>query len=267
MFCRHNRLEINCPICAPKKVPSAKARGTVKHVGRPKAPGAAKSGARRGVVTRKLARAEDDGYRIDVAPGLKATADAERLADALAIAAARLEYPGPYPMVAEVEPQDAREIAFLLAMAGPDDAERHAAILAGDRTGVEALQDHRGTWYAADASLSPQRRFSRTFDSLRLPGFGRAARYDFLMTLAAAGVYELEPDALFVDVKANDATTLAAKRALNSGDAMLLERRAKTLAEAAGVPLAALDRGLVLWDSTEPLEAPEDHPVRAALGV
>ena len=42
----------------------------------------------------------------------------------------------------------------------------------------------------------------------------------------------------------DDATTLAAKRLLVSGDRMLLERRARDLAEACELPIAALDRGL-----------------------
>jgi hypothetical protein len=56
----------------------------------------------------------------------------------------------------------------------------------------------------------------------------------------------------------DDATTLAAKRALNSGDAILLERRAAALAEAVGVPVAALDRGLALWDRPAPLPGGAD---------
>src|SRR5881398_589760 len=101
MFCRHNRLTSKCPICSReleedlrKQVPQRAAR-----------PRAAKASTRTrgsgGVVTRKLARAADDGYRNPLVPGLRATADAERLAVALTRAAERLEPPGPYPAVAE----------------------------------------------------------------------------------------------------------------------------------------------------------------------
>ena len=45
-------------------------------------------------MTRKLARAANDGYRNPLVPGLRATADAERLAIALTDAAVRLEPPG-----------------------------------------------------------------------------------------------------------------------------------------------------------------------------
>jgi hypothetical protein len=117
---------------------------------------------------------------------------------------------------------------------------------------------------AGEPGWTPQRRFDRTFDRLSLPGFGRAERFEFLVTLGAAGLYDLEPTSLHVAVAHDDATTLAAKRALNSGDAMLLERRAAALAEATGLPIAALDRGLALWDRTTPLDAPEGDERLAA---
>ncbi len=84
------------------------------------------------------------------------------------------------------------------------------------------------------------------FERLALPGFGRAARFDLLTALGAAGRYELEADQLQFG-GGQDATTEAAKRVLVSGDTLLLERRARDLAEACDVPLAALDRGLADW--------------------
>ena len=97
----------------------------VRHV-TPRKPGASStprgrsssSRARAGVVTRKLARAADDGYRNPLVPGLRATADAERLAIALTDAAARLEPPGPYPLLAdEPDLEQATWLAFLFALA------------------------------------------------------------------------------------------------------------------------------------------------------
>ncbi len=55
----------------------------------------------------------------------------------------------------------------------------------------------------------------------------RHARERFAFLVALGPTEDLEAGALHFDTKANDATTLAAKRALNSGDAMLLERRAR----------------------------------------
>jgi hypothetical protein len=272
MFCRHNRLTANCPICSRElqaelksKAPSRPARtrsggGTTRSRG-----SSPRSG---GVVTRKLARAADDGYRNALVPGLRATADAERLAAALAAAAARLEPPGPYPEVAaEPDLEEATWLAFLLALAGPQAPELQAAILGarpswaageapdlpGERArtagAYRAWVERAGTQEAAfrgEDAWTPERRFARVFERLALPGFGRAARFDLLTALGAAGRYELRAGELQLTV-GEDATTEAAKRVLVSGDKLLLERRARELAEACDVPLAALDRGLAIW--------------------
>src|SRR3954452_2655443 len=125
MFCRHNRLTAKCPICSReleenlrKQAPPVR-HVTVRKPGasstpRSRAGASTKSNPNR-LVTRKLARAADDGYRNPLVPGLKETADAERLAVALTDAAARLEPPGPYPLVAEIpDLEQATWIAFLL---------------------------------------------------------------------------------------------------------------------------------------------------------
>ena len=68
----------------------------------------------------------------------------------------------------------------------------------------------------------------------------------------------------------DDDTTLAAKRALVSGDRMLLERRARDLADAAELPIAALDRGLAVWGTPGEhvdLTAEPAPGVAAALGL
>lgn len=188
------------------------------------------------MVTRRLARATEDGYRNDLVPGVKATADAERLAAALAVATAELQ---------EREPLD-------LAQA----AQRAF----GDAEAIAAWRPP-----GPNASWTPERRFARWFDRLRLPGVTRAQRFAFLVALGPT--QDLEAGELFFDVKGEDAATLAAKRALSSGDALLLERRARALADATGVPIAALDRGLTLWDGAEPLDPPETDAIRTALGL
>src|SRR3954465_4567016 len=124
MFCRHNRLTSKCAICSRELEENLRAQAPVRHVTVRK-PGAtstprsraAKSNPNR-LVTRKLARAADDGYRNPLVPGLKATADAERLAVALTQTAHRLDPPGPYPFLAE-EPdiEQATWLAFLTALA------------------------------------------------------------------------------------------------------------------------------------------------------
>ena len=263
LFCRHNRFEQNCPICSREKE-AERRQSRPARAGAPRRAGAPAAAARpQRLVTRKLARATDDGYRNDLVPGVKATEDAERLAACLAFATQRLEFPGPYPDVAE-EPDV--ELATRAAFARTVGEESGALIAAfeawGQRHGsIEKAITGEPSWPAT-------RRFARAYERLSLPGITRAQRFDFLAVLGAAGTYELEADALHP--AGTDPTTVAAKRALVSGETMLLERRAKALAEAAGVPIAALDRGLALWDSTEPVEAadgPLHEQVRAALGV
>ncbi len=303
MFCRHNRLEANCPICQREK---AEARGPVSSSRRtgsstPRRTGTAApaSGARRGagtrgagrLVTKRLVRSAEDGYTTPLAMGVRSSADAERLATAFALAAARLEPPGPHPFLAEAaDAEEAHWLAFLLAIAGPDRPELQAALIAarppwdsGDDSGLgpehgatigayRAWVTRHGETQAAAVrgveSWTPSKRFARTFDRLSLPGFGRAARFEFLHALGAAGLQDVEADALHVAVGRDDATTLGAKRALGSGDAMLLERRAADLAAGTGVPIGALDRGLALWDRPGTLPAPDPErvePIRAAL--
>jgi hypothetical protein len=230
LFCRHNRFEASCPICSRQQTPAQRTRS-------PAARSRTATGQRRpaGLVTRKLSRATDDGYRNALVPGLKATADAERLAGALALAAQDL---AARPQLTLAE---AAELAF-------GDA--------GAIAGWTPPTDGPG-W-------TPERRFDRWFDRLRLPHTTRAQRFAFLVALGPS--HDLEADSLHFDTKGDDATTLAAKRALNSGDALLLERRARALATAAGLPVAALDRGLALWDGTEPVAPEPRHDgARAAL--
>ena len=296
LFCRHSRLTANCPICSRElqaelraKAPPAPARS--RSGGAAKRSRPASSGRASGVVTRRVARAADDGYRNALAPGLRATADAERLAGAIAAAAARLEPPGPYPEIAtEPDREQATWLAFLLALAGPEAPELQQALLAANppweagapedlpgerRRTAEAYRawtERAGSQAAAfegDAGWTPERRFSRVFERLALPGFGRPRRFDLLTALGAAGVYELTAAELFLALE-DDPATLAAKRLLVSGDRGLLERRARELAAACEVPLAALDRALVVWNTpgaAVDLAAEPPAAIRAALAL
>jgi len=295
LFCRHNRLTSNCPICSREQQAELRSKAPPSPPRTRSAAGTAKrrgSGAGRssGVVTRRVARAADDGYRNPLAPGLRATADAERLANALAAAAERLAPPGPYPEVAqEPDLEQASWLAFLLALAGPEAPELQRALLAArpaweDGVPEDLPAERRRTagayraWaeragsqqaaFAGDAGWSPERRFARVFERLALPGFGRARRFDLLSALGAAGRYEIAAGELFL--VEDDATTLAAKRLLVSGDRLLLERRARELADACGLPLAALDRGLAVWGTPgAPVDLAGEPPasVRAALAL
>jgi hypothetical protein len=283
MFCRHNRLTSKCAICSRELEENLRAKAPVRHV-TPRKPGASStprsassSRSSNRLVTRKLARAADDGYRNQLVPGLRATADAQKLAIALTNAAERLEPPGPYPLLAEIEDlEHATWVAFLLALVPelrdtieavrptPDQADvpdSKARTVAAYRAWVERAGSQQAA-FTGEESWTPERRFDRVFERLALPGFTRAARYDLLTALGAAGRYPLTAAAVhFIE---DDATTLAAKRALVSGDRMLLERRAKDLAEAADLPIAALDRGLAVWGTPN---APIDLTAEPAPGV
>ena len=96
-----------------------------------------------------------------------------------------------------------------------------------------------------DAAWTPERRFERVFERLALPGLHRDARFDLLVTLGRAAAYELRRGKL--QLGGDDDVTVAAKRALGIGDPMLLERRARELADACELPLEALDVGLYNW--------------------
>lgn len=232
---------------------------------------------------RRMSQAADDGYRSQLVAGLKATADAERLAAELAFAAARLaelasDPPGIYAEIAVAsDPEEALWLAFLTAYLSPTEGKDPFAAIAaahvpwasgelpnldvpvGFRTSREATAAARTvvayrTWaqragsqraaFAGEAAWTPERRFDRVFERLALPGFGRPGRYELLVSLGRLVVVDLRPSSLqFTD----DATTVAAKRVFGIGDKMLLERRARDLADAVELPIEALDLALFNW--------------------
>jgi hypothetical protein len=296
LFCRHNRMTAKCPICSKELEAELRSKAPPRPAGIKRAPAAPRTrraaAPRTGaLVTRKLARAEDDGYRNPLVPGLRATADAERLAGAMMIAAERLQTPGPYDAVAtEPDVEQASWLAFLLALIGPDAPELQDAVVAaapryadGEIPDLPAAQARtvaayrqwaeragsQAAGFTGENDWSPQRRFARVFERLALPGFSRAARFELLVTLGAAGLFPLEPDQLQLGVE-DDVTTQAAKRILLSGDKMLLERRTRDLAVAADVPLAAMDRAFALWgDPRAEIDAADELPpaMRSALAL
>ena len=257
------------------------ARGTSSR-GRTGSGAAARSGRGGAVRVRQLNQAADDGYRSQLVAGLKASADAERLVDELAFAATRLDElsgdpPGIYAEIAaEPDPEEALWLAFLAAYLGPTEDEdpfagiraAHAPWSSGelphldvalgprtshDRGGARTVLAYRaraeraGTQAAfveGEAAWTPERRFDRIFERLALPGLGRAGRYDLLVTLGRLGVADLRPTSLQLT---DDATTLAAKRVFGIGDKLLLERRMRDLADAAELPIEALDLALHNW--------------------
>ncbi|HEX2102439.1 MAG TPA: hypothetical protein VHF51_02215 [Solirubrobacteraceae bacterium] len=293
-FCRHNRLEANCPICSRKRAiegaPTRPARRPTE--ARP----APSTGRRRPVRAagdlrvRRVTRAADDGYEHDLAPGLRATVEAARLADELAFSAARLEQLRTQPrgLYADVvlldDPEEAAWLAFQIAYISPLEGPDPFSVIDVARTtwasgeppdlqfaqlgprsahdpsrGTKTLDAYRA-WarragsqaagFAGEPSWTPQRRFERAFERLALPGFGRGPRYELLVLLGTLGVFDLSPWSLHLADPA-DPTTVAAKRVFGIGDAMNLQRRASDLAAAAELPIEALDLALLNWSRPE----------------
>lgn len=284
-FCRHNRFIQNCAICSPREAAPERRSSGSRTAGSSGAGGASTRSRRAGVRVVRAVRAAEDGYASSLTPGLKASADAARLADELAFSAARLarlatDPPGVYAEIASAgDVEEATWLAFETAYLAPlEDDDPFAALLSartpwaagalpdlsavatgprtahdparGDRTlaAYRAWASRAGSQQAAfsgEPSWTPERRFARVFERLSLPGFHRAARFDLLITLGRLGVYDLRADALHLGT--GDETELAAKRIFGIGDRALLERRAADLADAAGVPIDSLDLALFNW--------------------
>jgi hypothetical protein len=288
-FCRHNRFLANCPICSREQAQAAAPRRPgVRGSGGPVTrKSTTRSGGRTGrdLRVRRVARELDDGFRSSLVPGIKASGDAERLAEEIAFASGRLatlasDPPGLYAEVGDAaDVEEATWLAFLIAYLGVLDGEDPFAgvraayvpwaegalpeldgVPLGPRTahdparGVRTLEAYRawaqraGSQHAAftgETTWAPERRFARVLERLALPGLTRDARFDLLVTLGQLGRYELRADAL--QLGGADETTVAAKRVFGIGETLLLERRAREFARACDVPLAALDVGLWNW--------------------
>ena len=281
LFCRHNRFVQNCPICSKEE--AAKRQAAAPGAG-PRRPASGSGGAARsrprsgGLVVRRAARAADDGYSSSLVPGIRGSADADRLAGLVAredelLTALALEPPPPWDSVATAGSiGDAAELAVRIVLRATD----------GEPAGPEAralaayhawTQRHGGAEaaFVGDPNWSPQRRFDRIFERLAFPAFGRERRFRLLTVLGATGRVELEAASLHFGSTGDDPATLAAKRVLNSGDTLLLDRRAKALAEAFDVPLAALDGAFAAFEAGERLDGEDadgaHRRLRAALGL
>jgi len=313
-FCRHNRLVQNCPICAREQaielrpVVSSSAPGSSPTRGSsaasPPPAGGAGGGTTRqrrdaggrgaGVTVKRLARGTEDGYRSGLLPGLKSSEDAERLAEELAFAAARLEVMESEPagLWAEIaDPAADREertwLAFLVAYLAPLEDERpfeaidaarvswasgEMPLLDGVAVGPRsAYEPARGgatveayrAWAARAgsqaAAFTGEEAWTpeRRFERVfeRLSLPGMHRDARFELLILLGNLSVYELQPATLRLGGSDETTVAAKRALGIGDPMLLERRAADLAGACGLPLAALDLGLRNWGTGERLRA------------
>ncbi len=270
-FCRHGRLLTSCPICSKSDAPTRPVRSPRTVRERTSAPRAKHAS---GMRVRRVERAADDGYDHELVSGLRATADAARLADELAFAEARLAELSTRPglgsteVAAASDPEEACWLAFLIALIGPGRGPDAFAPIAAARTswasgeepdldGVELGQragrdpqhgrdtlDAYRTWadrsggqhagLLGEPDWEPERRFGRTFERLALPGLHRGGRFELLVSLGALGVVPLQAGTLMLGADPRDAVVSAAKRVFGIGDPILLEHRARDLAHAVG---------------------------------
>jgi hypothetical protein len=300
-FCRHNHLVQNCPICSREQsielrpvlsssAPRAgQARESPPRSSRQRA-ATTRSSSAGGLRVRRLARGADDGYHSLLVPGLRSSADAERLAEELAFATGRLTQlgqapPGLYATVAasDEEIEERTWLAFLIAYLCPlEDADPFAEIsrartswssgemplLQGIATGPRTAHDPaRGTRTLEAYRAWAARAGSQAAGFSGESGWSPQRRFERVFErLALPGLhrdarYELlvslgrlgvyELAAGVLELGGDNEPTVAAKRALGIGDPLLLERRAAELAQACAIPLDALDLGFYNWGRGE----------------
>lgn len=183
-FCRHGRLEDRCPVCTAKARKAASAAKPSRSAGasgrsrpaRSSSGGTTTRRASAGIVVRREARAQEDGYHHDLVPGLRATADALRLADELAYAVARLDEldadpPGRYADVRLLadEPEEALWLCLQIAVLSPLEAEDPWSTIDAARTSWAdgVLPDPGDLPLGPRAGIDPRRGAAATFGAYR----------------------------------------------------------------------------------------------------
>jgi hypothetical protein len=136
-FCRHNRFLERCPICSKTLPDHGASEARPARASRKAVAGGPRERRRSrgdGMRVRREGRAEDDGFRAPLVPGLHASADAGALAQEIAFSSARLDAltadpPGLYGEAAAIAGQDierATWTCFLIAYLSPVDGEQDA---------------------------------------------------------------------------------------------------------------------------------------------
>jgi len=297
-FCRHGTLTESCPICRVNAENDQRlaAQRAARPATQRRATGGPRSralaGARSGTLTiRREARSADDGFRSALAPGLRSTADAERLAEELGRASGRLaalasEPPGLYAEVAsEPDIEEASWLGLLIAYVGPlDGVEDPFATIRAVRTSwrsgelpdlAEAQLGPRSphTPERGDTALVAYRRWAERAGSQaaafnadpnwtagqrferafeRLTLPGLDRRTRYDLLAVLGALGRYELAAPSLLLSEDDPVTRAAKRVFGIGDRLTLERRTHELAQAAGVTIAAFDLALDNWAAAEP---------------
>jgi hypothetical protein len=290
-FCRHNRFVANCPICSKELVPPEPPPPARRSRGPARRAAGAPGGVRVRQGPRPVAgdfdsplvpglRSSEDARLLARELGFAAARLAELAADP----------PGLYADVGgEGDVEEAAWLAFLIAYLSPGEGQGAWDALAAarvpwhggeaprlERVAPEALGPRaahdpaRGgetvvayrRWaeragsqeaaYTGEEHWAAERRFARAFERLSLPGFGRDARFDLLVTLGRTGRFPLRADSLFLAAApAESDLALGARRVFGIADPLLIDRRAAALAAACEVPFEALDLALYNWQRGE----------------
>jgi hypothetical protein len=181
-FCRHNRFLERCPICS-KTLPGAPPGGPGTGAApRRKPASGARTSARGGAGLRvhRQQRAAEDGYSSPLLPGLRASADAARLAEEIAFSSGRLlvlqgeradlQPPDLYAQARALVADDLEQATwtcFLIAYLCPLQApEPFAAIRQALQVERGALHDLSGVALGPRTSHDPARG-ARTLDAYR----------------------------------------------------------------------------------------------------
>jgi hypothetical protein len=237
---------------------------------------------------RRLTRAADDGYSSSLVPGLRATADAEQLAEELGFATGRLaelaaDPPGLYADAAlATDPDEGVWLAAQIVLLGPlDEAEDpfaalRAVVVPWDGAALPSLDGFplgsRSPFASTDAAtkgLAALRAWAerqggpaaalkgdlawtpeRRFERIyeRLGTVAGLGRARYDLLNVAGALALAEVAAPSLIAGQTDDATTAAKRVFGIGDPLLLDRRAAELMTEAELPMGALDLALVNLD-------------------
>lgn len=166
-FCRHGRFLERCPICSKTLPGDSSVSGSATRAKSQRAAGSKKTGATGrgrgrsgGLRVRREGRAEDDGYRSALVPGIRASTDALKLVEEISFAAGRLlaleaDPPGLYGRVRELaggELERASWICFLIAYLSPLEADEP---FAGVEQALAEMPDLQAVQEQADLEEIP----------------------------------------------------------------------------------------------------------------
>ena len=290
LFCRHNRLTANCPICSRElaaeragapRPPGPRARAARARPAAPAAPPRRRHQARRPRGRRRLpqpARPRPARDRRRRAPRRRAragpTPGSSRPARTRRSPRSRCRRRRSGSRSCSRSSRPARTSCTRRSSPSrpgwasdevPEHPRRRPAHRSPPTAPGPSAPARRPTAFLGEPAWTPERRFGRVFERLALPGLRpRAPRYELLADARRRRPLDARGRRA-APRRGDDATTLAAKRVLVSGDAMLLERRAaRSRRGAAGCRSARSTAALAVWGDGRDATAGERARRRSA---